>query len=303
MVILWIFAGLILFFVMLSAIEQRFISISHYKVSSGKLSEKDGGFSFVLLADLHNTAFGKGNYKLINRIKELKPDFIILAGDMVSRGRKCVPGNTFTMLETLAGSYQIYYAIGNHEQHFIMLNEDIKSGHDSLYKRKLYASWKEFVSGLSSKGICFLDNQSITRKQGKNDIVITGISIEDRFYGKADADRMEADYLETIAGKRPKNGYQIVIAHNPIYFKQYKRWGADLTLSGHTHGGLIRLPYFGGIISPQYRFFPKYDAGIFTENDRTMIVSRGLGTHSCMPRLFNRPELVYARVTGVQSKD
>ncbi|MDI9509764.1 MAG: hypothetical protein QM217_08140, partial [Bacillota bacterium] len=77
-----------------------------------------------------------------------------------------------------------------------------------------------------------------------------------------------------------------------VYFKSYISWGADLVLSGHIHGGLIRIPFIGGLISPQIKLFPKYDGGLYVENDQYMVVSRGLGSHSFMPRILNPPEII-----------
>jgi len=107
---------------------------------------------------------------------------------------------------------------------------------------------------------------------------------------------LQAEYLERLLGKKEDNIFQLLIAHNPIYFKEYINWGADLTISGHLHGGLVRLPFLRGMLSPQVKFFPRYDAGRFEENGKEMIVSRGLGSHSIMFRLFNPPELVYIRL-------
>jgi predicted MPP superfamily phosphohydrolase len=81
-----------------------------------------------------------------------------------------------------------------------------------------------------------------------------------------------------------------------MYFKEYIGWRADLVLSGHVHGGLVRLPFIGGVISPQVRLFPKYDAGLFSEQGYNMVVSRGLGTHSYMPRFFNPPQLLVIKI-------
>lgn len=89
-----------------------------------------------------------------------------------------------------------------------------------------------------------------------------------------------------------RRGYNILLAHNPNYFPVYARWGADLTFSGHIHGGMIRLPFVGGLLSPETLLFPKYDGGSYQIEDKTMILSRGLGRGSMGLRLFNSPEIV-----------
>lgn len=92
---------------------------------------------------------------------------------------------------------------------------------------------------------------------------------------------------------RRKDTFQVLLAHNPRYAKEYADWGADLTFCGHNHGGLIRIPGVGSLISPQFQWFPKYDAGAFDFEGKKVIVSRGLGTHTFHIRIFNRAELVF----------
>jgi predicted MPP superfamily phosphohydrolase len=106
---------------------------------------------------------------------------------------------------------------------------------------------------------------------------------------------MEYKYLPSLIGESSREDYQLLIAHNPLYIKNYAEWGADLVLSGHLHGGMMRLPGIGGVLSPQAKFFPKYDAGQYHYQKSQLIVSRGLGSHSIMPRIFNIPELVYVK--------
>ncbi len=112
------------------------------------------------------------------------------------------------------------------------------------------------------------------------------------YFNKLKQPEMTTDYIQKLVGIPENKWYNILIAHNPVYFNFYTEWGADLILSGHLHGGIIRLPGLGGIISPQYKFMPKYDAGMFRENDKIMLVSRGLGLHTIKLRINNRPELM-----------
>ena len=102
---------------------------------------------------------------------------------------------------------------------------------------------------------------------------------------------MAEDYLNTTIGKTRRGRCNILIAHNPDYFEEYSDWGADLVLSGHIHGGIMRLPVLGGVIAPSYRLFPKYDGGIFKEKNSTMLLSRGIGSHTIPLRFFNPAEL------------
>ena len=103
---------------------------------------------------------------------------------------------------------------------------------------------------------------------------------------------MSGEYVDSLIGKAEKEAYQILLAHNPEYFDTYAVWGADLILSGHVHGGIMRLPVFGGVLSPKLVFFPKYDGGHFAKNGSHMVLSRGLGMHTIPIRIFNPAELV-----------
>ena len=88
------------------------------------------------------------------------------------------------------------------------------------------------------------------------------------------------------------NSYHILLAHNPSYMEAYKEWGSDLILSGHLHGGCVRLPGIGGVITPQAFLFPKYSGEMTVEGEQTIIVSKGLGTHTFNMRLFNPAEVI-----------
>ena len=100
------------------------------------------------------------------------------------------------------------------------------------------------------------------------------------------------DYVAQKLGTKEDKCYHILLAHNPEYFDAYEQWGADLVLSGHVHGGLIRLPFLGGVIAPSLKLFPKYDGGLFYKNNTTMILSRGLAFHNLGLRMWNQGELV-----------
>ena len=102
--------------------------------------------------------------------------------------------------------------------------------------------------------------------------------------------------MEEALGSAEKGVFNLLMAHNPMYFEAYKEWGADLTLSGHLHGGYLRLPLLGGIISPQCQIFPKYDRGLFEEKGRYMEVSAGLGNHLWFERVGNPAEISVVKV-------
>ena len=269
---------ILLIVIFISYIEQKLLVTTKHIIASKKIPIEMDGISFVVLSDLHNNSYGDKNRRLIKAIEKTSPNFIVIAGDMITKRDSCVPSVGLSLVESLADKYQIYYTNGNHEQG-IELNEN-------------NTSYIEFKQRLMKKGVIFLNNDSITLTKQNQGLRITGVDIDREFFKRKNNTLMAKGYLDTLIEKGKDTDFQILIAHNPIYFKEYMEWGADLTLSGHIHGGVVRLPIFGGVISRQFMFFPKYDAGLFKENGKEMIISRGLGTHSIKFRLFNRPELI-----------
>lgn len=281
--------GLILIiFLFWTLIEQKQLKTSIYKISSDNLPEVFHNTSFVVLSDLHNYVFGRNNERLIKKIERLSPEFIIVAGDMINKRDLCYPSNAYTLLEQLAKKYKIYYAFGNHEQGI----ERQLSAPVFPDKKKVGPSWLEYKKNLASMNVAFLDNKSILYEKDKESLRITGVTIHPRFFERGKLKEMEEGYLNSLIKIKPEGVYEILIAHTPLYFKEYANWGADLTISGHLHGGLVRLPFLGGVVSPQVQLFPKFYSGVFEDNGKQMVVSRGLGSHSLMPRVFNAPEIV-----------
>ncbi len=86
--------------------------------------------------------------------------------------------------------------------------------------------------------------------------------------------------------------YTLLLSHRPELFEVYVKCGADLVLSGHAHGGQFRLPFVGGLVAPNQGLFPEYDAGLYTEGNTNMVVSRGVGNSILPFRFNNRPEVI-----------
>lgn len=290
MIFILIFTSLILIFILWSFLEQKIIVNSSYIIDSQSLGTDNKALTFVVLADLHNKRIGKNNKSLVKKILEQKPDFVIIAGDLITKRKPCYPGNAYNLLKDLSEHYPVYYAYGNHEQAF----EDLAYFKEENLNKKhiaLAESWSIYKEKISQLGVYLLDNESIMLYYMDTKITITGLSISRDYYNRRKVE-LNPEEITNKIGNRNREGFQLLVAHNPIFFNDYIQWGADLILSGHVHGGLVRLPFIGGIISPQVKLFPKYDAGQFSQSDRHMIVSRGLGSHSFMPRFLNPPELL-----------
>ena len=286
--------GIIILFVLWIIIEQRLLVTSKHTITTEKLSRQSDA-SFVVLADLHNCALGKKNTRLHKQIEALAPEFILVAGDMVNKKMSGYPRNASQLLEELAKRYPVFYAYGNHEQKLEQIGKNDRTSRSSE-ELSDYAGWMEFKARLTKAQVQFLDNESVLLKYAQ--LRITGVSIDEKYFGFHASKELEVSHLTSLLGESTKDCYEILIAHNPVFFDAYTQWGADLTLSGHIHGGMMRIPGIGGVLSPQAKFFPKYDAGIYSDGARHMVVSRGLGSHSIMPRIFNIPELIHIRLKG-----
>lgn len=257
-----------------SEYERDQLELERTIVESSKIG-KD--CTILFLSDLHSHQFGKNNRRLLDAVDEINPDLVLVGGDMmISKGR----ADTTVALELirqLVRRYPVYYGNGNHENRM-------------CWEPTVYGNEYEiYVDSLKKAGVRVLDNRT---EQFRGDMAITGIDLESRFYRKFHTDELRAEEIEEKVGKASQERFQILLCHSPLYFQGCRNWGADLTLSGHLHGGTIRLPFLGGVMTPQYQFFLPWCAGKFMENEKYMIVSRGLGTHSINIRLNNKPQLV-----------
>lgn len=232
----------------------------------------------VLLTDVHNKCYGKDNDKLLEAIHGQRPDFILIAGDILTAGPKASMEPAINLLGKLAEKYPVYYANGNHEHRL------------KLYPEVYGDMARRYGEALQEIGIRPMVNSHTDLPE--YGIAVYGSQIHERFYKRFRLTKMESGYLPEILGQAPEELFTVLLAHNPDYFPRYAAWGADLTLSGHIHGGVARVPFWGrGVVSPAWHLFPRYDGGIFREGERTMLLSRGLGIHTIPVRIFNPGEL------------
>ena len=123
-------------------------------------------------------------------------------------------------------------------------------------------------------------------------IKISGLTLNREFYHRIKKVSSQNMEVESSIGSSDIDDFHILLAHNPDFFEKYDSWGADLTLAGHLHGGIMKLPFLGGVISSSFQLFPRYDGGKYDGKNGIMIVSRGLGAHTIPIRIFNPCELV-----------
>lgn len=252
----------------------RFVTVT-YEIRSDKITKP---CRMVLLSDLHNKSFGRDNSRLLEKIDELAPDEILVAGDMLTAtaGHDYAPA--LTLMERLAEKYRVHYGMGNHEYRL------------GLYPDQYPGMYAGYMKGLRSAGIEPLVNERTYLPAWNVDVC--GVQIDRQYYKHFHNKPMEMSYLEKLLGAPREDAFQVLIAHNPVYFETYAGWGADLVVAGHVHGGIMRLPVLGGVVAPSLTLFPKYDGGRFEKGKSTMILSRGLGSHTIPLRIFNPGELV-----------
>lgn len=272
--ILIILVVIICILIMLISYDSNRFVIRNYVISSKKIKKEH---RVVFLSDLHLKTYGKDNYKLIQAIRDVNPDRILIGGDMLT----AYPGRDFTVatdfVNRISSEFPVTYAMGNHEY---------RAG---LYPEVYGDLYEKYVNSLTGDYRKFLNNE---KEELWSDTDVYGLSLEYLYYKRFKPYPMKEDYLKGILPERDDDKFSILLAHNPDYFKRYADWGADLVLSGHVHGGVVRIPGWKGVISPMWRIFPKYDGGLFEEKESTMILSRGLGMHTIPFRLFNPAEVV-----------
>lgn len=264
---------------MISYIENRKLVVTDYVIRDKKIPEAFNGYRIVQLSDLHNACFGKDNALLFDKVKVCRPDVIFVTGDMIigKPGQDVAfAANTMNALCEIA---PVYFSMGNHELRA------------SIYTGTYGDMWEQFRCQLRPEIHMLLDQTEEIRQKDEG-IYVHGLNLTPALYRRMVRTPMEPAYLEEIFGICDTSRYHIFLAHNPDYFEEYVRWGADLTFSGHVHGGMIRIPLLGGALSPMIHFFPKYDKGQFEQNGCYMILSGGLGNHTFKFRVNNLPEII-----------
>ena len=251
------------------------LEVNEYEIVSDRIPQGFDGFRIAQVSDLHNKDFGEGYGKLLTKLSQISPDIIVITGDLIdSRQTDLEVALEFAWQ---AGKIaRTYYVSGNHEAR-VPEYEDLKKG-------------------LVKAGVVILENQKTKIfREGES---ITLMGIDDPSFLKASVSGDSEDAVRQVITelRDGSDGYTVLLSHRPELFDLYADAEIDLTFSGHAHGGQFRLPLIGGLVAPDQGFFPKYDAGRFTEGSTTMLVSRGVGNSIIPIRFNNPPEIVVAEL-------
>lgn len=247
------------------------VGITNYEVNIADLPDEFENFKILQLTDLHSKKIGG----ILSKIEREEPDIVVMTGDMISTDDENF--DVFlSYAEEIAEKFPTYFIVGNHEQ---------------ALKR---ADCAELIAKLADIGVYVLDNERVKIERGDSGINLYGMWFNLRFYRDVNDESTEEyivskEHITNILGNA-KNGVNILLTHNPVYFDAYAEWGADLTLSGHMHGGMIYVPFKGGLFSPEKEYYPEYDGGYYEKQGSYLIVSRGLGEHKGF-RFLNQPEI------------
>ena len=245
--------------------------VNEYEIVNDRIPQGFDGFRIAQVSDLHNAEFGENNSKMIELLSQTDPDIIVITGDLID-SRQTNIEIALSFARDAMKIAPVYFVSGNHEAR-VSEYEDLKMG-------------------LAEVGVVVLENQKVNITREVESVTLMGIDDpsfrESYLFG--DAEGVARQAIDDLQNE--SDGYTILLSHRPELFDLYVETGMDLVFSGHAHGGQFRLPFLGGLVAPNQGFFPKYDAGQFTEENTTMIVSRGVGNSIIPIRFCNRPEIV-----------
>ena len=247
------------------------LELNTYTISSSKLPQSFDGYRIAHVSDLHNTEMGKDNEKLLAMLRDADPDMIAITGDLIDSRNTDIE----VALKFVREAVKIapcYYVTGNHEAR---VNE-----------------YGELKAGMETAGVTVLED--VRTEISMEGATITLIGVNDPSYQTdylfGDSEMVLNTKLEELHTEDGE--FTVLLSHRPELFDTYTDHGIDLVLSGHAHGGQFRLPFIGGLVAPNQGLFPEYDAGIYTEGNTNMLVSRGIGNSILPFRINNRPEVI-----------
>lgn len=262
---------------------KKTLCIRKYNLKCNK-NLKNGTLRIVFLTDMHNKVRGGDGEKIWQLLEKCRPDLVLVGGDvMVGKpGREIATAAQF--IRELSERYPVWYANGNHEQRISARPEEFGEMGER-YDRAV----KE------TRAVRLINRQAEFQV---NDIPVTiyGFDPDEKFYDKGFRKKGMKEELEKVFGTPDEKSYTILLSHTPRYGKEYLSWGADLTLSGHYHGGVMLLGKRRGLVTPDFRMLSAFCGGIRSEGERHMIVSAGLGEHTIPVRIHNPREITLIEV-------
>ena len=248
--------------------SNRSLQVDRFTYASPRLPAGFDGCVVVQLSDLHGAIFGENNQDLVDAVRAENPDYIFLTGDLLDRYRRTPQSYAVDLGRAMAAIAPTYFVTGNHEWAL----PDVPG----------------LKAQLEEAGVTVLSNEFTTLERNGDAIVLAGIDDPNGPYDQKTPEELSGEIHAALG-----DPYVLLLAHRNEYYQVYGQCGFDLTLCGHVHGGLIRLPFTDGLVdNTRRRFFPTHTAGLYPlDGGGTLMVSRGLGNGGISFRLFNRPHL------------
>jgi len=256
-------------------LQNNLISITEVKITSSKIPSSFKGYKILQISDLHNKKFGDNQDVLIQKIKSIDPDIIAITGDLID-SKSYDAEVSMQLIREIVKKYPVYFVTGNHEQW--------SGKYNSLEKE------------LKKYGVNVLRNEHVGIRKGEQEINLLGIDDPEFGTGNRDEGNIIIDEIKKAKIEMQPDRYNVLLSHRPEFIKEYTNERLDLVLSGHAHGGQVRLPFIGGLVAPNQGVLPKYTAGLYVEQNTSMVVSRGLGNSIIPQRILNRPEIVVVQL-------
>ncbi|MEM5011371.1 metallophosphoesterase [Niallia taxi] len=271
--ILFIITLLLFCAVVFSYFQNNWLSISRFTITSHEIT--GDGLKIIQLSDLHSKEFGENQHRLVTKVQALSPDIIAFTGDIIDKD-KYDEKTVLSLLKQLKEIASTYYVTGNHE-----------------YWSGKYDQLEKIIK---STGVTILHNQREKLQLNGTTFLLAGID-DPAISNEASAVTVETELAKTLEGVNDQD-FVVLLSHRPELYSVYAEHNIDLVLSGHAHGGQVRLPFVGGLVAPDQGFLPKYTAGKYEQDDTAMIVNRGLGNSIIPQRVFNTPEIVEITIKG-----
>lgn len=270
------------------------VYITTYEIIDEEIPESFDGYRIVQVADVHSIRSQEQADMLFDKIASERPDAVVLTGDLLDstyyteensalkagESDKMAGQDTVDFIASLTEHYYVCFVYGNHE---MVLLDDIDNN--------------PFKLAMEEIGVIFLNNDGVKISKEDESIYVLGIQDPATLYKDSDyaeynthSERVNG-MMTNVMALREEDLYTVLLSHRPEYFSDYAKYHVDLVLTGHAHGGQMRLPGVGGLYAPGQGWFPEYTEGLYMAGDTAMIVGRGIGDSTELPRVFNPPEI------------
>ncbi len=248
--------------------DTNFFKMNRIEFQSDKIADGTE-FTIIQISDLHNKVFRNNNEELIRTVNQINANIVVITGDLIDRRTKNLKDVLYFVQKITTVHKNVFYVSGNHE-------------------------WgnplgKKLLDGLKERNVIILDNKNTEIMDGRSVINLAGV---------ADVTTKQDNLKKALQGLN-KEQFTLLLSHNPCVIKKIESQSVDLILSGHTHGGQVRIPLIGALVVPDQGLFPQYDKGSFNLGvNRYLYIDSGLGTSRLPIRFLNQSQFSLIKITN-----